>query len=100
MIAEAILPGGQHIRIDMDEVRALRSENARLIHQRLCAWINPGQTERVSLDTLCGYLHQNPVTGATLRKRHERLRHALDELQSLGWLVTEYRKGMFEVQRP
>ena len=100
MIAEAILPDGQYIRIDMDEVRALRSENARLIHQRLCAWINPGQTEKVSLDTLCGYLHQTPVTGATLRKRHERLRRALDELQSLGWLVTEYRKGMFEVQRP
>lgn len=28
--------GGQHVRISMDEVRALDSETARLLHQRLC----------------------------------------------------------------
>ncbi|MBM6552364.1 replication protein C, IncQ-type [Marinomonas ostreistagni] len=100
MIAEAILPDGQHVRIDMDEVRALRTHNALLIHQRLCAWINPGQRGKVALETLSGYLHQNPATGATLRKRHSRLRDTLSEIQSIGWLIVEYRQGMFEIQRP
>ena len=100
MIAEAVLPGGRHVRIDMDEVRALRTANARLIHQRLCAWINPGKREKIALDTLCGYLHPSAVSGNALRKRHERLRNTLSELQNIGWLVTEYRKGMFEIQRP
>jgi hypothetical protein len=100
MITEAILPGGQHVRIDMEEVRALHSENARLIHQRLCAWVNTGKREKVSLGTLISYLHQTPANGSTLRKRQQRLRSALCELQELGWIVNEYRKGLFEIQRP
>ncbi len=43
LIAQAVMGGGQHVRISMDEVRALDSEAARLLHQRLCGWIDPGK---------------------------------------------------------
>jgi len=55
LIARAVMGGAQHVRIDMDEVRALQTDPARLIHQRLCGWIDPGKSGRVELDTLCGY---------------------------------------------
>ena len=42
-IAEAILEERSHARIDMNEVRALISDPSRLIHQRLCGWIDPGK---------------------------------------------------------
>jgi hypothetical protein len=43
LIARAIM-GGQHIRINMAEVRELQTDPARLIHQRLCGWIDPGKS--------------------------------------------------------
>ncbi|HEI4743469.1 TPA: replication protein C, partial [Escherichia coli] len=51
LIAQAVMGGGQHVRISMDEVRALDSETARLLHQRLCGWIDPGKTGKASIDT-------------------------------------------------
>ncbi|WP_444978977.1 replication protein C, IncQ-type [Aeromonas caviae] len=33
MIARAVMGGAQHVRIDMDEVRALQTDPARLMHQ-------------------------------------------------------------------
>ncbi len=39
--------GGQHVRISMDEVRALDSETARLLHQRLCGRIDPAKPARL-----------------------------------------------------
>ncbi|MBJ3357802.1 replication protein C, partial [Salmonella enterica subsp. enterica serovar Derby] len=56
LIAQAVMGGGQHVRISMDEVRALDSEAARLLHQRLCGWIDPGKTGKAAIDTLCGYV--------------------------------------------
>ena len=46
----------KYIRIDLEEVRALRTDAARLIHQRVCAFVNPGATGKVRIDTLCGYV--------------------------------------------
>ncbi|VDA51085.1 hypothetical protein BANRA_04357 [Escherichia coli] len=43
--------GGQHVRISMDEVRALDSETARLLHQRLWAG-STRQNRQASIDTL------------------------------------------------
>ncbi|VDA52131.1 hypothetical protein BANRA_04899 [Escherichia coli] len=47
LIAQAVMGGGQHVRISMDEVRALDSETARLLHQRLCGWIDPAKPARL-----------------------------------------------------
>jgi len=51
-ITKAILGGSSYTRISMDEVRALKTNPARLIHQRLCGWIDPGKSGRAELDML------------------------------------------------
>ena len=85
----------------MDEVRALKSDTARLIHQRLCGWIDPGKSGRVELDTLCDYVwvitSDNPNTTKT---RRQAARKALEEFSGMGWSITEYNKGKFEIGRP
>lgn len=97
---EAVMGGGQHVRISMDEVRALDSETARLLHQRLCGWIDPGKTGKASIDTLCGYVWPSEASGSTMRKRRQRVREALPELVALGWTVTEFAAGKYDITRP
>ncbi|MDF5382459.1 replication protein C, IncQ-type [Vibrio parahaemolyticus] len=100
LIAQAVMGGGQHVRISMDEVRALDSETARLLHQRLCGWIDPGKTGKASIDTLCGYVWPSEASGAAMRKRRQRVREALPELIALGWTVNEYAAGKYDIARP
>lgn len=98
IIAQAVM-GGQHCRISMEEVRALKSDPARLIHQRLCAWINPGKSGKLELDTLCEYVWPTAANSEAMKKRRQTLRQALTELISLGWTVEEYSRGKFEIGR-
>ena len=100
LIAQAVMGGGQHVRISMDEVRALESEAARLLHQRLCGWIDPGKTGKAAIDTLCGYVWPSEASGATMRKRRQRVREALPELEALGWSVVEFAAGKYDIARP
>ena len=101
LIACAVMGGAQHVRIDMDEVRALQTDPARLMHQRLCGWIDPGKSGRVELDTLCGYVWPGQATNPnTLKTRRQAARRALPELAALGWTVSEYAKNKFEIGRP
>jgi len=53
-IAEAVLGRRSYARIELAEVRKLVTDPARLMHQRLCGWIDPGKSGLVALDTLCG----------------------------------------------
>ncbi|MBY1058484.1 replication protein C [Citrobacter europaeus] len=100
LIARAIM-GGQHIRIDMAEVRKLQTDPARLIHQRLCGWIDLGKSGRVELDTLCGYVWPDePTNPNTIKKRRQTARKALAELAAVGWKLDEYAKGKWEIGRP
>ena len=106
-ITQAIMGNAQHTRINMDEVRALRSDVARLLHQRLCGWINSGESRRVTIETLCGYawleVAKNEAMkerqAETTKKRRQRVRAALEELRALGWAVIEYATGKFEIGR-
>ncbi len=100
-IAEAILGRRPYAWIDMAEVRALQTDPARLMHQRLCGWINPGKAGRVELDTLCGYVWRDEVTNVNaIKKRRQTARKALAELAAIGWTVSEYTKGKWEIRRP
>jgi hypothetical protein len=94
------LVGSQYIYLDMNEVRALHSDPARLMHKRLCGWINSGNSGKVSLETLCGYAW--PESGKTdaMRKRRQIAKTALAEIKSLGWSVHEYSGNKFEITRP
>lgn len=100
-IAEAILGERSHARIDMNEVRALISDPSRLIHQRLCGWIDPGKFGRVSIDTFCSYVWPDESTCPnTIKKRRKVVRKALNEFRNIGWLVQEYARGKWKISRP
>lgn len=98
-ITQAIMGSAQHTRISMDEVRALRSDVARLLHQRLCGWIDSGESRRATVETLCGYVWLEGAKTEAMKKRRQRVRAALDELRGLGWAVIEYAAGKFEIGR-
>ncbi|EHD3444945.1 replication protein C, partial [Escherichia coli O152] len=99
-IAEAILGHRPYARIDMAEVRVLQTDPARLMHQRLCGWIDPGKSGRVELDTLCGYVWPDEANAEAMKKRRQTARKALAELAAVGWVVNEYAKGKWEIKRP
>lgn len=99
-ITEAILGKRSHTRIDMREVRAIETDPARLIHQRLSGWIDIGKSGRVELDTVCSYIWPNPVTNAnTIKTRRQTARKALSELSLIGWFIDEYASDKFEIKR-
>lgn len=45
-VTAAALGERQYAYIDLDEVRTLKGDLAVILHQRLCAWIDPGRTRR------------------------------------------------------
>ncbi len=100
-IAGAVLGSRAFTFIEMNEVRALQTDPARLIHQRLCGWISPGKSRNVQIDTLCGYVWPDEVTNVNaIKKRRQTTRKALAELVAVGWTVTEYAKGKWDIKRP
>ena len=99
-ITEAILGKRPYTRIEMAEVRALQTDAARLIHQRLCGWIDPGKARCVELDTLAGYVWPDETNAEAMKKRRQKVRKALAELVDVGWNVSEYAKGKWEIRRP
>lgn len=102
-VATAVM-GSSHARIELSEVRGLQSDPARLLHQRLCGWIDPppkGRSGRIELDTLCGYIWPDATDNAnTMKTRRQTTRKALAELAGLGWSIEEYARGKFEISRP
>ena len=66
-LAGAIIGGKHFVRIDMDEVRSLKKDPARLLHQRL-HWINAGETRAVTLATLCSYVWPEPSKSEVERR--------------------------------
>jgi len=99
-IASAVMGDSPHSRIELREVRRLQSDPARLIHQRLCGFIDPGKTRNVGLDTLTAYAWPDEAVGSAVRMRHKRAREALAEIEGCGWTVVESAKGQFEISRP
>lgn len=99
-IADAVLGRKPYSRIDLAEVRRLGSDPVRLIHQRLCGWIDPGKSGRVELDTVCGYIWPEQANYEAMKKRRTAARTALSNLAFAGWSVEEYAKGKWEICRP
>lgn len=100
-LADAILGHRPHTRIEMNEVRALRSDLALLIHQRLCGWIKPNSSGKITLASLTRYCFPQEAKPATERQRQKRIRCALQELSNLpGWSINEYIRNKFQITRP
>ncbi|MEI6654742.1 MAG: replication protein C, IncQ-type [Verrucomicrobiota bacterium] len=99
-IARAIM-GGKHVRILMDEVRALKSDPSRLIHQRICGWIDPGTHGRVGTDKLAAYVWPDTegVSPTTMRRRLCDIRKICRGFSLPGWRVEE-DQGNFTFHRP
>jgi plasmid and phage iteron-binding protein len=100
-IAEAILGRRPYTRINMAEVRALKTDPSRLIHQRLCGWIDVGKVGRIDISTLCNYVWPNAApTEAAQRQRKSVARKAIIEIGAIGWTLNEYIKDRWEIRRP
>lgn len=97
-LAEAILGNTNYAKIILEEVRALKSDVARLVHQRLCAWIDPGKSAKVRIDTLCRYVWPNNFEKNRHKKRAKIIR-ALRELCEIGWAV-EVNRQTATIKRP
>ena len=90
----------RYTRISMSEIRALKTDPARLMHQRLCAWIDQGKTGSIELDTLCGYVwFETAISVNTIRRRRQIVRNALKEFVALGWEVCEHVTDKFAITR-
>lgn len=79
----------QYVKISIDERRALKSDVGQIIHAWVSAWLRPGRTGRVGIDTLSekvwGDCSDNP---STRRSRRQRVKKALSEIAVLdGWEV-------------
>lgn len=100
-LAAAVI-GGAHARIDMTEVRALESDPARIIHQRLSAFIDPGRSRELLAETLSAYVWPDPAdTPRTARSRLTKVRKATEELKELpGWTVEKIRSDKWRFTRP
>lgn len=116
-LTEGIVGERQFAFLCMNEVRKLKSDNARMLHQKL-AWINYGAKGKASIVSLRGYIYFNDVkddelglsltdqvkndlrSKAKLRKQNERTRQAIKELEAIGWKFDEYSKGKFSITKP
>lgn len=72
-LTSAVLGNIPYARIELDEARGLDSDPARLIHQRLSAWIDPGTSGVASVETLSRYVWPDPASDSTERKRASRV---------------------------
>jgi hypothetical protein len=99
-IASAVMGDTPHARIDLAEVRQLESDPARFIHQRLCGWIDPGNSREVGIDTLSGYVWPDEAkSDSATRMRKMRVRRAVQELVDLGWQAEELRRDLWRITR-
>jgi hypothetical protein len=109
-LSSAIL-GGQFVYIDMQEVRMLKTDTSRLLHQQLCARIDTGRSLRFTMNSLVEYCFGLPsVSGLSGhntvsdqrkdRDQKKAIMNALEELANLGWFVDEYAADSFLVERP
>jgi hypothetical protein len=99
-MAQCVMGVKGYTRIEMAEIRALKTDPARFIHQRLCGFLNPGQERRLVLDTLCGYVWPGQALNInTIKYRKRCVKAALMELEGLGWMVDEYAPEKYKIVR-
>jgi hypothetical protein len=79
--------GHRYVHLNMNEVRALDGDIARVLHQALCARVDVGRRKSFGLDTLMDYVWDPNTTSANKNQRRKRLKDALRELRKIGWEV-------------
>lgn len=103
-IADAVLnPNGQFTFLDLAEVRQLKSDPARLLHQHLCGFIDQGKSRVVGIGRMCDYVYAQDgeqLTAPGRAYRIGRIKAAMEELRGIGWRVTEGDGGLWTIGRP
>lgn len=97
-----------YTRLEMSEVRAIKGDPTRLIHQRLCGWVNQGETRQVEIDTLCSYAWPDGKSkdqtdeqwAEVMKSRRRTLKSSIAEMASFGWIFMAYGRGKLRVSRP
>lgn len=99
-LSQGVFGRTSYAKIEMAEVRALKTDVGRLLHSRLCGFIDLGKSLNVGIDKLVSYAYNNDTNSANYRKRKQKVREAILELASLNWKITEYSKDSFKIERP
>ena len=93
----------QFVRLSIGEDNSLKTDIARVISQRLCAWIDPGKSGKISIDTLYSYLwdpkDDENISPLTIRSRKTKIRKAVLEFADIGWKVKKHKKDHWEFIR-
>lgn len=87
-------------RINMQEVRRLATDSARLLHQRLHWLPTDGEGRVIKLETLCNYAWPAAVNENARRARRDTLAAALGELVGVGWHVVKESPESVRIWRP
>ena len=101
-ITDAVLSrnGCRHTIINMNEVRAIKIDPASILHQRLCAIVDPGKDRKFKVDTLISYIWSYEVGHSTLRTRKQTLLKCLEEIEQTGaWKFELSRADICSVSR-
>ena len=87
-------------RINMQEVRGLATDSARLLHQRLHWLPTDGEGRVIKLETLCNYAWPADVNENAMRFRLDTLEKALGELAGIGWHFVKESQEAVRIWRP
>lgn len=104
LIAKSVVGNARYVKINLQEVRNLKNDAAVLIHQRLCGWIDSGQSSSIGMEKLFEYVWdtENVITKDGEKYRKKTIRAAMNELAKIGWKIREVRsnkKIKFEIER-
>lgn len=89
-----------YFRIDMAEVRGLKTDPARLMHQRLHWLPTDGEGREILLETLSAYVWPAVAEDGVMRKRRHTVVQALAELTAVGWYVERLSRDKVRIRRP
>jgi hypothetical protein len=91
--------------VSMNEVRNLRYDAGRLLHARLCGWIDPGCTRKIGRERIeeCLFPQPIPDDATAPRERNRRAiytRRALEDLANIGWRIRKAPRNAYLITRP
>lgn len=100
-IAAAVLRESGFVHIDMAEVRALKSDPARLLHQKFCALVWVGTSGKNSIGKCMEYVYPSPAKSRQTKSyRRGRIVEALEEIESLpGWEIRVSNEDKIKITR-
>ena len=101
VLSEVFLDSSRYARLNLEDVKALKSDSARLVYFNLCGRIDCGKSLAIGLERLMRYIWPDDArTETTFRRRKQALLVALHEIEGLGWGVVQQRAGVWKITRP